>query len=225
MAKILCIDASAVGCSVAIVSQEGVLAFVENPEEKSAATYLTTYIEQVCKKANLVFAEIDAVAVAKGPGSYTGLRVAVSTAKGLAMAINKPLISYDTLDAVALQAKTAKVDFIIPMLDARRTEVYCKVFKASALELVSETEALLVEANSFSEFLKKGKCFFLGNGSQKCQEILTDSNVVFSQENIGTQCWHAQKLIIEKFENKDFEDLVTFEPFYLKEYLFKTKKV
>jgi tRNA threonylcarbamoyladenosine biosynthesis protein TsaB len=224
MAFILNIDASSVGCSVALLSDDGILAKIENPEAKSAATYLTAYIQQVCDEAKISFDKIDAVAVAKGPGSYTGLRVAVSTAKGFAMAIEKPLISFDTLDAIAYQAQHAEYKFICPMLDARRTEVYCKIFESRTMKLVSDTEALLVDNESFKDILSKGSCYFIGEGSVKCKEIITDSNAVFSTETIGTQSWHAREIIFSKYHSNDFENLVSFEPFYLKEYMFKTKK-
>jgi tRNA threonylcarbamoyladenosine biosynthesis protein TsaB len=225
MATILSIDASSIGCSVALLNEEKVLAFVENPESKSAATYLTTYIKQVCDESATEFSNIDAVAVAKGPGSYTGLRVAVSTAKGFAMAINKPLISYDTLDAIAFQNKNTDATYICPMLDARRAEVYCKFFETKTMNVVSETEAVIVENKSFKELLDKDNCLFVGEGSEKCRELINHPNAIFSSEIIGTQSWHAKDIIFSKFNTNTFEDLVTFEPFYLKEYMFKVKGV
>jgi tRNA threonylcarbamoyladenosine biosynthesis protein TsaB len=223
MAIILSIDASSIGCSVSLLSDEKVLAQVENLESKSAATFLTTYIQQVCEEAKIKYSEIDAVAVAKGPGSYTGLRVAVSTAKGFAMALEIPLISYDTLDAIASQVKNTEYAHICPMLDARRAEVYCKFFDSKTMTVVSQTEAVIVDSESFKEVLDKGTCLFVGEGSAKCKEIIRHPNALFSTETIGTQSWHAKDIIFSKFHSNTFEDLVTFEPFYLKEYMFKVK--
>ena len=225
MANIISIDASAVGCSVALLTDGQVLAKIENTEEKSAATFLTTYIEQVCTEAKLQYSDIDAVAVAKGPGSYTGLRVAVSTAKGLAMAINKPLLSYDTLDAIYSQVMNLVFDYICPMLDARRAEVYCKIIKTITQEIVSPTEAVIVDDAYFNAILEQGTVLFVGEGSEKCKALITHPNARFSEDKIGTQSWHAVDVLFKKYTNGEFEDLESFEPFYLKEYMFKQKKV
>jgi tRNA threonylcarbamoyladenosine biosynthesis protein TsaB len=223
MAIILSIDASSIGCSVALLSDDKVLTQVENPESKSAATYLTTYIKEVCEEAKINFNDINAVAVAKGPGSYTGLRVAVSTAKGFAMAMGIPLISYDTLDAIALQIKKTNAAYICPMLDARRAEVYCKFFESKTMSVIAETEAVIVDNESFKEILDKGTCLFVGEGNSKCRELIDHPNAMFSHEIVGTQSWHARELIFSKYNSTIFEDIVTFEPFYLKEYMFKVK--
>ncbi len=224
MANIISIDASSKGCSVSLLRDAKVVSFVENTEEKSAATYLTSYIAQVCKEAGIAINEIDAVAVAKGPGSYTGLRVAVSTAKGLAMALKIPLISYDTLDAIYSQVEILSYTYICPMLDARRAEVYCKIVNTESKEIVLETEAVIVDDVYFNSFLDKGTCLFVGEGSEKCKMLISHPNAKYLENNIGTQSWHAAKLIFEKYAKSEFEDLVSFEPFYLKEYMFKQKK-
>jgi tRNA threonylcarbamoyladenosine biosynthesis protein TsaB len=225
MVYILSIDAAAKGCSVALSADGQTIGYIENKEEKSAATFLSTYILDVCLQNQLTLNDLSAVAVGKGPGSYTGLRVAVSTAKGLAMALNIPLISFNSLDAMAAQLQGYDSKFICSMLDARRLEVYARIYYAKTLEVFKDTEAVIVDADSFKETLSEGTCLFIGDGSPKCESILQSPNALFLKQNIGTQAQHVSKMVFEKFKNSDFEDLVRFEPFYLKEYMFKTKAI
>jgi tRNA threonylcarbamoyladenosine biosynthesis protein TsaB len=224
MSKILSIDSSTTGCSVAVFEESNLLAASEIRIERSSAENFTLLIDQVLKNANLGFSDIAAVAVAKGPGSYTGLRIAVSTAKGLCFALDKPLISYETLKNLAVQADGSFYHLICPMIDARRMEVYCKVYEANSLEVKLDTSALILDEHSFKDLLEDHKILFIGEGSFKFKEVLLHPNAYFLNKEILPLAAASGELVYDKFKRGDFEDLVSFEPFYLKEYLFKTKK-
>jgi tRNA threonylcarbamoyladenosine biosynthesis protein TsaB len=225
MSKLLAIDASTTGCSVALFEDFDLLCASEIRLERSSAEYMTILIEQVLFNAKTSFSDLSAIAVAKGPGSYTGLRIAVSTAKGLCFALDKPLLSYNTLEGLAQQIFLADdFDLICPMLDARRMEVYSAFFDAKSKKNVVEVSAEIIDSNSYGELLDKNKILFFGEGSIKCKGIIAHPNASFLRSEIWPQANFAGSLIFEKFKNELFEDLVTFEPFYLKEYMFKTKK-
>lgn len=223
MAVILSIEASTTGCSVAIQHGKTLLASIETKEERSAASLLTTMIADVVKIAQVTLKDIDAVAVCKGPGSYTGLRVAVSTAKGLAMALDKPLLSINTLELLLQQVSAGTYSFIIPMIDARRLEVYSCVYNINFPSLIADIEAVIIDENSYAEYLKEGKCLFIGEGAPKCKAILVHENAIFNEELLQPWAKYGIETIWQKYQRAEFEDLETFEPFYLKEYMFKTK--
>lgn len=222
---ILSIDASTTGCSVALVKNGFSPVSLHSKIQHSSAENLTLMIERLMHSAGLAYADLKAIAVAQGPGSYTGLRIAVSTAKGLAYALDLPLIAYATLRAMAYQIKyTAGVDLICSMIDARRMEVYCGFYDAQSKEEYKEVEAVIVDENSFAALLDDKKVLFIGEGSQKCKGVINHSNAFFIEEVIYPEASFSAKIIQQKWETKDFEDLEIFEPFYLKEYLFMTKK-
>lgn len=227
MANILSIDASTVGCSVALFENDRLLSSEVLTEERTASEMLTTLIGSVLKKSNTLFNQIDAVAVAKGPGSYTGLRIAVSTAKGLCLALDKPLISFSALDSMVCQISEIKQfkDFLLcPMLDARRMEVYMAFYKSESKEMIGEIEAKIINNIEDVTELKDNKVLFFGEGSSKCREILNNENAFFLEEEIHPSAVYSGEIISKKYLSKEFEDLVAFEPYYLKEYMFKTKK-
>ena len=221
---IVAIDASTTGCSIALFSDGKVLASVASRKDRSSAENLTLMIGEVLRLGGISYQDLKAVAVAKGPGSYTGLRIAVSTAKGLAYGLNLPLISFGTLPALCYQVPYwSNVDLLCPMIDARRMEVFCGFYNAKTKEEAFPVEAVLVDETSFSEILNSNKVLFLGEGSAKCREVIKHPNAVFLDSEIYPSSDFACKMVTEKFERGEFEDLVTFEPFYLKEYMFKTK--
>jgi tRNA threonylcarbamoyladenosine biosynthesis protein TsaB len=221
---ILSLDASTTGCSVALFDGFNLVSSAESRIERSSAEMLTTLIDNVLKTAKVDKKELDAIAVAKGPGSYTGLRIAVSTAKGLAFALDKPLLSFGTLDSLAHQVFGFSGDLLCPLIDARRMEVYCAVFDASSRKITSEVEAIIIDSDSFKEILDNNKVLFFGEGSAKCEEVIKHPNAHFLSEIILPSATFSGKICYEKYISGDFEDLTLFEPNYLKEYMFKTKK-
>ncbi len=214
MSYILNIETATKNCSVSL-SKNGILIdLLEIAEENySHAEQLHNFFENVIQKSNITYKDLDAVAISKGPGSYTGLRIGVSAAKGLCFALNIPLISLDTLLVLANQINVDN-NIIIPVLDARRLEIYCSVF-SSNFEIIQPIEAHILNENSFSEIQKP--IIFIGDCTQKCEEILKIENTTFihSFPSAKEMCF----LSFEKFLNKDFEDVAYFEPFYLKEFI------
>jgi tRNA threonylcarbamoyladenosine biosynthesis protein TsaB len=221
---ILSIDASTTGCSVALFDGDTLISSAESRIERSSAEMLTTLIDNVLSTAKVEKGDLDAIAVAKGPGSYTGLRIAVSTAKGLAFALDKPLLSFGTLEVLAHQIIGVSEELICPMIDARRMEVYAAFFENKTKKMVSEVEAIIVEAKSFGQTLDKHKVLFFGEGSAKCKDVIAHPNARFLDESILPSAAYSGKICFEKYTKGDFEDLTLFEPNYLKEYMFKTKK-
>ena len=180
------------------------------------------YIQDVLEDAKLSFSDLDAIGVSKGPGSYTGLRIGVSAAKGLCFSLDVPLIGIPTLESMAHQADTQNFDFIIPLLDARRMEVYSEVYNNN-LEKIRETRAEIITSDSFNAYAVQGKVLLLGNGAEKCTDVLENSNFNFKSE-IVPSAKQMSFLSHKKFENSDFEDVAYFEPYYLKDFILQKKK-
>lgn len=232
MAIILSIETSTKGCSTAIHQDTQLLALSELFHEKSSSGMLTTLIQHVVKVSGLDFQNVDAIAVAKGPGSYTGLRIGVSTAKGLCFTLDKPLLAVNTLQALAWQihslaqtVNASEIPLLCPMLDARRMEVYCALYRADTLMQVSPTEAKIIGENSFAEILEKQKIIFFGDGAAKCQAVLGKHlNAVFLKENINPSAKGIGVLAFEAYQNSQFENVADFEPYYLKEFMATTPK-
>ena len=217
MSIILNIETSTKNCSISIANKGEILAIKElNNGNYSHAEVLHPFIVDVLKEANLSSNNIDAVAVSKGPGSYTGLRIGVSAAKGLCFAFNKPLISIDTLTSLSY-ALTIDSGFIIPMLDARRMEVYAAVFN-NEHDKVREIKAEIIDETSFSDYLNKGPVYFLGDGAKKCKEIITHKNAVFIDDKFPSAKEMAE-LSFTKYKKSDIENVAYFEPFYLKDFV------
>ena len=217
MAIILNIETATKNCSVSIANKGEVVVLIElNDLNYSHAEKLHPFINQALKEAKVSIRDIDAVAVSKGPGSYTGLRIGVSAAKGICFSINKPLISIETLRSLSASISVNDA-YIIPMLDARRMEVYSSVF-SSDNKSVREIKAEIINENSFSEYLKKGKVYFLGDGADKCKPILVNKNAVFIDDKFPS-AREMSKLSFDKFTNNEFEDVAYFEPFYLKDFI------
>jgi len=222
MAIILNLETATTNCSVSIARDGGVIFLKEYDSNNfSHAEQLHNFIIEVLQKACLSISDIDAIAVSKGPGSYTGLRIGVSAAKGLCFSLDKPLISIPTLESMAHQLKI-KDGYIIPVLDARRMEVYSKVFDAN-YNVVRDTEAEIIDASSFSVFSEKEKVYIVGSGAEKCVEVLKHKNFNFDVKIVPSAKEMCQ-LSFSKYQAKDFEDVAYFEPFYLKDFLLLTKK-
>lgn len=224
MAIILNLETATTNCSVSIAKNGELLAIKEDDTPNySHSEQLHVFIEEVVEEASLTMNDIDAVAVSKGPGSYTGLRIGVSAAKGLCFALDIPLVSIATLTSMAHRVNWNGYDYIIPLLDARRMEVYSAVFD-SGLEQIRETKAEIIDERSFSEFTKKGKVLLIGSGAEKCSDLLTHINFEFDFRAVPSSNEMAY-LSYQNFQKKDFEDVAYFEPFYLKDFILQTKKV
>jgi tRNA threonylcarbamoyladenosine biosynthesis protein TsaB len=175
-------------------------------------------IEQLLENCKINRSDLQAVAVSKGPGSYTGLRIGTATAKGMCYALGIPLIAVNTLAGMAHQFVDVPdgVDFLCPMIDARRMEVYCLLLNRN-FEMAAGTRAVIVNGDSFDEWLTKGKVLFFGDGSTKCRDVLHGRNSLFMKDFVPSAC-SIGKLARQKLERGETEDLAYFEPFYLKEY-------
>ena len=187
----------------------------DNSLQFSHAEKLHLSIVHLLEENNLNLEDLDAVAISKGPGSYTGLRIGVSAAKGLCFSLDIPLISVPTLDSLALQLKGQET--VIAMLDARRMEVYSAGFNGN-MEQIRETKAQILEESSFAEFLQQGPVHFIGTGVGKFSEICSHPNAIFFEGRLPS----AKEMIAtahEKFRSRDFEDVAYFEPYYLKDFM------
>lgn len=229
MSCILCIDTSTHACSVAL-SQDGAVIFeLAQTESAQHTTLLGGYIDQALSFAENHAIPVDAVAVTSGPGSYTGLRIGVSMAKGVCYALNVPLISIPTLQLLCvpllLQVEDADKARFVPMLDARRMEVYTNTMDFALTEL-TPTRALIFEEdapNPFAEELEAGPVYFVGDGVQKCQEILAHPNAHFMPNAVPLAKWMFP-LAEKKLAEGKTEDVAYFEPFYLKEFVATVSK-
>jgi tRNA threonylcarbamoyladenosine biosynthesis protein TsaB len=217
LAIILNIETATTNCSVSLSKEGETFALQEdNSKQYSHAERLHLYIDDLLKQNNIKPTELDAIAVSKGPGSYTGLRIGVSAAKGLCFSLDKPLISVSTLEALARQVK-AEDGLIVPMLDARRMEVYSAVFDAS-FNTVREIEAQILDEHAFASYLEKGKVYFIGNGVEKTKTLITHENAVFIEDKLPS----ANEMSVianNKHQNGDIENVAYFEPYYLKDFV------
>lgn len=217
MAKIICIETATTNCSVSVAIDGKTIALKENSDSYSHAEKLHLFIEDAMKKASLNLKDLDAIAISKGPGSYTGLRIGVSAAKGLCFSLDKPLISVPTLVSLSKQICPAKNGFIVPMLDARRMEVYSAVFDHHGNQ-IREIQAEILNETSFLEYLDKGKVHFVGDGVEKFKAVQAHENAVFWEGTLPSSK-EMTAIAEEKFIENDFEDVAYFEPFYLKDFV------
>ena len=223
MAVILNLETATTNCSVSLAKDGETIAIKEhNTPNYSHSEQLHVFIQEVLKEAAVSFSDIDAVAVSKGPGSYTGLRIGVSAAKGLCFSLDIPLISIPTLESLAQQSKSKDVNFIIPLLDARRMEVYSQVFDGRK-QAIRETLAEIIDENSFSEYADKGNVLLIGSGAEKCKDLLTSPNFIYDLSAVPSTD-NMAVLSFKKFRASDFENLAYFEPYYLKDFIIQTKK-
>ncbi|RLJ74692.1 tRNA (adenosine(37)-N6)-threonylcarbamoyltransferase complex dimerization subunit type 1 TsaB [Pedobacter alluvionis] len=225
MAKILQIETATAICSVALSVNGKTISFKEEHGQNLHAANLTLFIDEVVRTAGLSYQEIDAIAVSKGPGSYTGLRIGVSTAKGLCYALDKPLIAIETLEMMAAGYLAQNPDYsglICPMIDARRMEVYTSIFDLS-LNIILPTEAKIIDETSFTDYLAQDTLTFIGDGAAKCAEVLTHQNAKFDEANFNSATYMS-RLANKAFSNSKFEDVAYFEPFYLKDFVVTQSK-
>lgn len=220
MSYILHIETATKNCSVALAIDGKTIAFQETATENySHAEKLHVFLESVIKEAGISFKDLSAVAVSQGPGSYTGLRIGVSAAKGLCFALKIPLIAIDTLTILAAQV-SIKEGLIIPMLDARRMEVYSAVFTAQG-KMIREVQAEVISSESFAD--TTDPIYIVGDCQEKLQPVMVHQNINFLNEIVFPSARNMDKLAYKKFVDCDFVDLAYFEPYYLKDFLI-TKK-
>ena len=248
MERIILIETSTALCSAALAEDGKIVAYRESSAPKAHASLTAVFIQEMLSERGVTMADCDAVCVSMGPGSYTGLRVGVSTAKGLCFGAGKPLLAIGTLDTLVAQAisdltpsdksdvsgdslvissktegrdeKSPTYKFIIPMVDARRMEVYTAVFENG--KQVTETAPAIIDENSFAEYLEQGPCFFIGDGAGKCADVIKHPNAHFVQ-----CCPKASAMLspaLAAYRAGDFKDVAYFEPFYLKEFVATVSK-
>ncbi|WP_299127365.1 tRNA (adenosine(37)-N6)-threonylcarbamoyltransferase complex dimerization subunit type 1 TsaB [uncultured Winogradskyella sp.] len=222
MALILNIETATTNCSVSLSNDGETLVLKEdNNSGYSHAEKLHVFIDEVFKQAKVRPKDIHAVAVSKGPGSYTGLRIGVSTAKGLCYALDKPLIAINTLESLAHQVNVND-GFIVPMLDARRMEVYSAIYN-SKYQQQREIKAEVLSEDSYSALLGDHKVYFIGNGVEKTKTLIANSNAIFIDNKLPS----ANEMVILselKYQKSDTEDVAYFEPYYLKDFVAIKKK-
>lgn len=215
--KILYLETSSKNCSVAISDDEKLLCVAEEVSENyKQSESLHSFVEWALEGAELSIKDIDAVCLGKGPGSYTGLRIGAASAKGFCYGLHIPLVAVNSLESMKEPFLSQNYDLVIPLVDARRMEVYTAVYDGISGDELSLTEAKVLDETSFQEFKDK-KIIFVGDGAKKAKEILQLPNAEFN-EDIYPSAQYLVKKTLEKIKNKDFEDIAYFEPFYLKEF-------
>jgi tRNA threonylcarbamoyladenosine biosynthesis protein TsaB len=220
---ILCIETATEVCSAALCDQARVISVREAPQGESHAAQLTVIIGTLLEEASVTASDLETVAVSKGPGSYTGLRIAVSVAKGIAYGAGIPLIGINTLEAMchgylaSNPLPPSSGTLLCPMIDARRMEVYNAVFRSDGTT-IRETSADIINETSYSEMLETGKVIFFGNGAEKCREIIRHPNAIFEIPfSLSASYLHIPA--VRALHDKQFEDVAYFEPYYLKEFI------
>ena len=222
--KILCIDTTSEFCSVSLFINQNLIENNNSKIERSHSKLLIKLIDDTLNNNKLKIADIDIFSISKGPGSYTGLRIGLSSIKGFCYALDKPLVAINTLKILAISAleNIDDKDFILcPMIDARRMEVYTKSFDHNLNEL-SNDQAIILEKDTFDNYKDK-KVYFFGNGSDKYKKIVNRKNFIFI-DNINPDSKFMGQLSYNKFINRNFEDLSSFEPNYIKDFYLIKKK-
>ena len=221
---ILCLETSTSVCSVALNESCCTLALRESEKQNAHSEKITTFIKEVMEIAGIGYSQLDAVAVSQGPGSYTGLRIGVSTAKGICYAADLPMMAIDTLEAMAygmkekLGSQIAENDLLIPMIDARRMEVYAAVFDAN-LNRIQDTAALVIDENAFDDLKKDHRLWLFGDGAPKLKTVFADQPNISIVEGFNPSAAYMRPLAERALLNKDFVDVAYFEPFYLKDFI------
>jgi len=223
---ILCLETATPSCSVALVHNGEVLACEEDPKGQNHSEKITLFIYSVMKKAGVSYSQLDAVAVSMGPGSYTGLRIGVSTAKGICYAVSKPLIAVETLEAMAYggsavissERSERRNLLLIPAIDARRMEVYAAIFDEN-VNKIKDTEAVIIDENSFADLKKDHHLYLFGDGADKCAEIFANDDKITVIKDFYCSAKYMNTIAQQKFNNSEFVDVAYFEPFYLKDFV------
>ena len=226
MERIVLIETSTALCSTALAENGAIISYRESSAPKAHASLTAVFIKEMLEDRVLSPQDCDAFCVSMGPGSYTGLRVGVSTAKGLCFGSGKPLMAVGTLDTLVAQTREipgldGDLKYVIPMIDARRMEVYPAVFTPEGKQ-ITETAPAIIDENSFAEQLEQGQCLFIGDGAGKCADVIRHPNAHFIQCNPK-----ASAMLIpatSAYKEKRFEDVAYFEPFYLKEFVATVSK-
>lgn len=234
MKGLILIETSTALCSVALAENGQITAYRESSAPKAHASLTAVFVQEVLEERGLKLSDCNAVCVSMGPGSYTGLRVGVSTAKGLCFGSGLPLLAVGTLDTLVAQALTATEckaapaipegicwKYIIPMIDARRMEVYSAIYTSDGQQ-ITETSPVIVDETGFAEYLEQGPCLFIGDGAGKCADVIKHPNAYFCQCNPAASAMLEPAL--QKFEKSEFCDVAYFEPFYLKEFVATVSK-
>ncbi|HRY98914.1 MAG TPA: tRNA (adenosine(37)-N6)-threonylcarbamoyltransferase complex dimerization subunit type 1 TsaB [Bacteroidales bacterium] len=219
MAWLLAIESATQVCSVAL-SHAGETRFLRETHEPNAhSRLLAGFVRELMDEAGLAMPDLGGVVVSKGPGSYTGLRIGVSTAKGLCYGLGIPLIAVPTLEGMALGAlaQAPPGTLLCPMIDARRMEVYTALYNPS-METVMETRAQIVEEKTFQEYLDQFSILFFGSGADKCREVIRHPNASFNT-SLHPSAGHLSRIGWERFTARAFEDVAYFEPYYLKDFV------
>lgn len=217
MGLILSLETTTTNCSVSLSLDDKLIALKENKSKSySHSEKLHLFIEEVFKQTAYSLSDLDALAVSKGPGSYTGLRIGVSAAKGLCFSLDIPLLAIDTLEALSQQALHKDYEFIIPMLDARRMEVYTAVFDSTGKK-TSPTEAKILQEDAYQEYLNKGKTLCIGNAVEKFKPICSHKNAFFLE--VLPSAKEMIHLAEQQYKKNDIVDVAYFEPYYLKDFL------
>lgn len=239
MERLILIETSTALCSVALAENGAIVAYRESSAPKAHASLTAVFIQEVLQEKGITLDDCDAVCVSKGPGSYTGLRVGVSTAKGLCFGSRKPLIAVGTLDTLVAQAQMpgqagndddrhegvipdliGDLKYVVPMIDARRMEVYTAIFENGIQ--TTETSPMIIDENSFADILEQGPVLFIGDGAGKCADVIKHPNASFCQ------CFPKASAMMEPaiaaYRSGDFKDVAYFEPFYLKEFVATVSK-
>lgn len=227
MAKILCIETGTAVCSVALGDENGLIGVKEISDPKAHSTKLPILIDELLKSSGITARQLDAVAVSKGPGSYTGLRIGVSMAKGICYSANIPLLAIGSLQAIAVGLLAQNQNFpanalLSPMIDARRMEVYTAIYDLQA-KPQSEVEAKIVSEHSYDDLLKEHPLVFFGNGAAKCKPVITNKNAIFIDHFLPSARFMLP-LALNAYRHEEFENTAYFEPFYLKDFVATTPK-
>ena len=226
---ILCLETATPSCSVALVHNGEVLACEEDPKGQNHSEKITLFIDSVMKKAGISYDQLDAVAVSMGPGSYTGLRIGVSTAKGICYAVSKPLIAVETLHSMSFgglsvistersERRNLLHTALIPVIDARRMEVYAAIFDEN-INKIKDTEAVIIDGNSFADLKKDHHLYLFGDGADKCAELFANDDKIIVIKDFYCSAKYMNVIAQRKLDNKDFVDVAYFEPFYLKDFV------
>ena len=249
MERIILIETSTALCSTALAEDGTITSYRESSAPKAHASLTAVFVQEMLSERGLTLSDCDAVCVSMGPGSYTGLRVGVSTAKGLCFGSGKPLLAVGTLDTLVAQAAdevgtagragvaggAGQYRYIIPMIDARRMEVYTAVFEPTGASAtangsegslpyrqITETAPVIIDENSFTKELEAGPVLFIGDGAGKCADVIKHPNANFCQCHPKASAMLSPAL--EAFRKGDFKDVAYFEPFYLKEFVATVSK-
>ncbi|MEI6950571.1 tRNA (adenosine(37)-N6)-threonylcarbamoyltransferase complex dimerization subunit type 1 TsaB [Paraflavisolibacter sp. H34] len=222
MSILLHIDTAVQTASVCLAENGNPIGLAQNPSQRDHAAWLQAAIADLLRQNGLSLKQLGAVAVSAGPGSYTGLRVGMATAKGLCYALDLPLITINTLKMMAVAALDAEADLLCPLIDARRMEVFTAVFDKELNEIIAPYNCILTDS-SYKELLDKQSIAFFGNGSNKLKELIKHSNAAFKEVNASAE--HMTFLSYRDFQEKKFADLAYCEPFYGKDFFSPTFKV